>query len=452
MRRSLPLQLLLLAAAIASLTPQEAPATTLERRIAHANGLSLTIEAIEPRQVNAPLDNPELRVPAHSRLGARLVFIGPAGLATRQMMLSANEGIGTTDNPYDNSPVLKTTLPVEPPGEDGAASQAAHPNGSFLRVHRVTADPASCHLSLSAANGNDRTILLNQQNSLALTDRNGASAPVQPPPDNPELVVPPGGRLDAELVFPCGRLDTGAVLQLSSNRNTAGTTDNPYDTLPVFAVQVRAEPAAGGPILPRPHATVTPIDRSEMSPVPLVAAAETAPGKTPAAQPPRRSPASVAEKPADPVLPQARQLPAPPPAETSAQLEAALHAVRTDRGLRIVLAADELFGSSRDALDPGAEAVLAKLDALIAAIHPREIDISGHTDSSGDDDDNLKLSEQRARTVAAWLEQHSSKRHPRLVAKGYGRTRPAAPNHNPDGSDNPDGRTRNRRIEILLRR
>lgn len=406
--------------------------------------------------LNPPFDNPELRVAGHTRLSGRLVFIGPPGPSTRQMMLSTNEGIGTADNPYDNSPVLKASLPVAAPGETDAVSQAAHANGSVLRIDRVTVNEAGCLVALLATNGNDRAILLNHRDSLALTDRGGATAPVQPPLDNPELVVPPGDRLDAVLVFPCGRLDTAGGLQLSSNRGAGGTIDNPYDTLPIFALPVRAETAAGGGTLPQPHAAVSPIARSELTPVLFVAAGDTASGNTPAAQPPRRSPEPVAANPTEPGLPQARPLPAPaaasPPAENPAQLEAALHASRSDRGVRVVLSADELFGSSRDALDPGADAVLASLDALIAATHPREVDINGHTDSSGDDDDNLTMSEQRAHAVAAWLEQHSPKRHPRFVAKGYGRTRPVAPNHNPDGSDNPDDRARNRRIEILLRR
>jgi OOP family OmpA-OmpF porin len=33
---------------------------------------------------------------------------------------------------------------------------------------------------------------------------------------------------------------------------------------------------------------------------------------------------------------------------------------------------------------------------------------------------------------------------------GYGKTRPIAPNTNPDGSDNPIGRQKNRRVEILI--
>ncbi|MCF8258333.1 MAG: OmpA family protein, partial [Flavobacteriales bacterium] len=77
------------------------------------------------------------------------------------------------------------------------------------------------------------------------------------------------------------------------------------------------------------------------------------------------------------------------------------------------------------------------------------VEISGHTDSRGADDYNLRLSDRRAKSVGAWLKDREipSKR---MVAKGYGETRHIAPNENPDGTDNPDGRQMNRRIELTI--
>jgi WD40 repeat protein/tetratricopeptide (TPR) repeat protein len=77
------------------------------------------------------------------------------------------------------------------------------------------------------------------------------------------------------------------------------------------------------------------------------------------------------------------------------------------------------------------------------------VEISGHTDSRGSDEYNLKLSRNRAKSVVAWLKKRKipSKR---MVAKGYGETRHIAPNENPDGTDNPDGRQMNRRIELTI--
>ena len=77
------------------------------------------------------------------------------------------------------------------------------------------------------------------------------------------------------------------------------------------------------------------------------------------------------------------------------------------------------------------------------------VEISGHTDSRGQDDYNMKLSRNRAKSVVNWLKKRkvSSKQ---MVPEGYGETRPIAPNENPDGSDNPEGRQMNRRIELTI--
>lgn len=77
------------------------------------------------------------------------------------------------------------------------------------------------------------------------------------------------------------------------------------------------------------------------------------------------------------------------------------------------------------------------------------VEISGHTDSRGSDEYNMRLSENRAKSVVNWLKKRkiSAKR---MVAKGYGETKNIAPNENPDGSDNPEGRQMNRRIELTI--
>ena len=77
------------------------------------------------------------------------------------------------------------------------------------------------------------------------------------------------------------------------------------------------------------------------------------------------------------------------------------------------------------------------------------VEIGSHTDSVGTEEYNLKLSQERADNVVKYL---ISKGIPadRLVAKGYGASKPIAPNTNPDGSDNPRGREKNRRTEFRV--
>ncbi len=77
------------------------------------------------------------------------------------------------------------------------------------------------------------------------------------------------------------------------------------------------------------------------------------------------------------------------------------------------------------------------------------VELSSHTDSKGSDGYNLKLSQQRAESVVNYLISKGIGKD-RLVAKGYGETKPIALNSNADGSDNPDGRQMNRRTEFRV--
>ena len=77
------------------------------------------------------------------------------------------------------------------------------------------------------------------------------------------------------------------------------------------------------------------------------------------------------------------------------------------------------------------------------------VEIGAHTDSIGDTEYNMKLSQERADNVVKYL---ITKGIPtdRLVAKGYGASEPLAPNFLPDGSDNEEGREKNRRTEFRI--
>ncbi|MCG6971310.1 MAG: OmpA family protein [Gammaproteobacteria bacterium] len=71
------------------------------------------------------------------------------------------------------------------------------------------------------------------------------------------------------------------------------------------------------------------------------------------------------------------------------------------------------------------------------------ITVKGHTDSTGTDDYNQKLSERRALAVGQYL-QSKNVAQQRLAAVGYGETRPVASNNTPEG------RAQNRRVELEL--
>lgn len=91
-----------------------------------------------------------------------------------------------------------------------------------------------------------------------------------------------------------------------------------------------------------------------------------------------------------------------------------------------------------------------RLDNVVNALQGSEdinVRIEGHTDSRGNAAYNLKLSQERADSVKSYLVKHGIDAS-RLETKGYGETRPVAPNSKPNGSDNPEGRAKNRRVEL----
>jgi len=77
------------------------------------------------------------------------------------------------------------------------------------------------------------------------------------------------------------------------------------------------------------------------------------------------------------------------------------------------------------------------------------VEIIGHTDSWGSKKFNKRLSEKRARAVVEYLVSKGISPE-RFVARGMGEEQPIAINENTDGSDNPEGRQLNRRVEIKI--
>ena len=76
-------------------------------------------------------------------------------------------------------------------------------------------------------------------------------------------------------------------------------------------------------------------------------------------------------------------------------------------------------------------------------------EISSHTDSKGTERYNEHLSQKRAESVVKYLRERWIDRK-RLKAKGYGESKPIAKNQHDDGSDNPEGRAKNRRTEFKV--
>jgi len=92
---------------------------------------------------------------------------------------------------------------------------------------------------------------------------------------------------------------------------------------------------------------------------------------------------------------------------------------------------------------------LDKLVQLLADNPEIRIELGSHTDSVDDNAYNMNLSQRRAESAVKYLVQHGIAPD-RLTAKGYGEEHPIARNTNPDGTDNPVGRQKNRRTEFKI--
>ncbi|MFC4060894.1 OmpA family protein [Planomonospora corallina] len=112
--------------------------------------------------------------------------------------------------------------------------------------------------------------------------------------------------------------------------------------------------------------------------------------------------------------------------------------------------ADVLFDFDSAAIKPEAAAELRRVARQITekAASGAAVQVDGHTDARGDDAHNQTLSERRARAVADWLATEGGVPRARLEARGYGETKPVTPNTKADGSDDPAGRAKNRRVVI----
>ena len=121
------------------------------------------------------------------------------------------------------------------------------------------------------------------------------------------------------------------------------------------------------------------------------------------------------------------------------------------RGLRVTLDADVLFDFDRAELRRDAGPRLQRLMEEVSARVPRPaFRVEGHTDWIGSDAYNLRLSSRRADLVRDWLVRQGGVPRPAVSTVGYGESRPVAPNGTPEGRDDPEGRQRNRRVELLV--
>jgi len=121
---------------------------------------------------------------------------------------------------------------------------------------------------------------------------------------------------------------------------------------------------------------------------------------------------------------------------------ASLKAQHTDRGL-VLTVGDVLFAPGKAEVGPGAQRSIDKLAEFLRAYPKRNVLIEGHTDNLGNEDFNIKLSQQRADSVRDLLIARGVSPQ-RIRTKGYGPKFPVVDN------ESAAGRQQNRRVEVLV--
>ncbi|MEX2596220.1 MAG: tandem-95 repeat protein [Salibacteraceae bacterium] len=109
-----------------------------------------------------------------------------------------------------------------------------------------------------------------------------------------------------------------------------------------------------------------------------------------------------------------------------------------------------LFDFDKSDLRELSEEELNKVYNFLVAHPDKVLQLDGHADWIGTVEYNLALSERRAKRAYNYLIMRGISEG-RMVYQYYGEAVPVAPNANPDGTDNPDGRQLNRRCEFNIK-
>lgn len=128
-----------------------------------------------------------------------------------------------------------------------------------------------------------------------------------------------------------------------------------------------------------------------------------------------------------------------------------LNAKVTDTEIKIDMEGDVLFDFNKATIKKEAEPTLENVGKVIEEYGAQKVLIEGYTDSKGSDAYNLTLSKKRAKSVKNWLIKNGHIAKKIIQSKGCGEAKPIAPNTHKDGSDNPEGRKKNRRVEITIK-
>ena len=116
---------------------------------------------------------------------------------------------------------------------------------------------------------------------------------------------------------------------------------------------------------------------------------------------------------------------------------------RANDQLVVTAPSADLFDTDKDMLRAGSKDELDIIAAVLKKNPRTTVDVYGHTDTGGNEKENLDLTQRRALAVARYLTEQGVDAR-RLSVTGFGSSRPL------ESNDTAEGRARNRRIEIQI--
>ncbi|MBV9456343.1 MAG: OmpA family protein [Bradyrhizobium sp.] len=259
-----------------------------------------------------------------------------------------------------------------------------------------------------------------------------------------------GKRVDFELLDASARMIDSVYVMAGLDPKGEATKTFPIDHAGRYVVRLTADGKESGTYCVLMGGTALPTAKAPSCPAPaapvLVVAAPTPP--PPAAVP---APAPVVVPAPQPIAASAPPVVTPAPVAVPDVIKPApkvVEVITTKCEERLRVGSDFLFDFDRAELRPEAEPALAELARHVVDAR-KVVMIEGHTDAKGTDTYNQGLSERRATAVRIALAGRGLP-YGMLNIRGFGKSRPVAPNQKPDGSDDPDGRQRNRRVEVVI--
>lgn len=308
--------------------------------------------------------------------------------------------------PISGDTAATSTSPPEP---IDIGEEQTHASGVTVRLDSMRFDDGGVQVAVSIVNPTGDDVALAAAPTAVVDDR-GREMPLQPPSGNPGLTIEASSEITATLGFTGLPVPDAGEVTVAFNRGES--VDDPETSTPAFLF---------GPYPISRTTTSQPVGQPVVFPVGLTSELVT-------------TELTVAQSEIVNVASILRQFNATP----------------VEGGFQLTLPDDILFDFGSAELRPDAFQSLSLIGDVLDYFSGDPVVVIGHTDSVGSDERNLELSVDRATSVKDALVDTHGIDPERIMAEGRGETEPVAANENPDGSDNPDGRQLNRRVEIVV--